>query len=351
MKISNKVSRRLQRSLIVFPALALAVTVGCVSSSGAAPSPEAKKTTTTLKKKKVVTATTIAKGAALSDSTALSVLATITVQNEYKTGYSRSLFKHWIDANGNGCDTREEVLIAESQSKPQVDAYGCKVIEGDWLSPYDNVMHTNPSNLDIDHMVPLKEAWDSGAWNWTAAQRQTFANDLSDPRALIAVTAGQNRSKSDRDPSNWIPPQKSYVCTYLSEWVAIKARWNLSMDQSEFGRIKNLLTASCATSTIAPWGTAPAAPTTAVTTPPTAGTSPAVASATTLAPVVTNPSATSIDTTMPAVVGGVREVKPVRCKKAEFGQTGQYQGVPYVCSDRRKDGTAYAAGYYMWRPA
>lgn len=350
MKMSNTISRRVHRSLIVFPALALVVTVGCVSSSGAAPSPDAKKTTTTLKKKKVVTATTIAKGAVLSDSTALSVLATITVQNEYKTGYSRSLFKHWIDANGNGCDTREEVLIAESQSKPQVDAYGCKVIEGDWLSPYDNVMHTNPSNLDIDHMIPLKEAWDSGAWKWSAAQRQTFANDLSDPRALIAVTAGQNRSKSDRDPSNWIPPQKSYVCTYLSEWVAIKARWNLSMDQSEFGRIKNLLTASCATATIAPWGTAPASSTPA-TPQPTAGTGPAVASATTLAPVVTTPNATSIDSTMPTVVSGVREVKPVRCKKAEFGQTGQYQGVPYVCSDQRKDGTAYAAGYFMWRPA
>ena len=350
MKMSNTISRRLHRSLIVFPALALAVTVGCVSSSGAAPSPDAKKTTTTLKKKKMVT-TTIAKGAVLSDSTALSVLATITVQNEYKTGYSRSLFRHWIDANGNGCDTREEVLIAESQSKAQVDAYGCKVIEGDWLSPYDNVMHTNPSDLDIDHMVPLKEAWDSGAWNWTAAQRQTFANDLSDARALIAVTAGQNRSKSDRDPSNWIPPQKSYVCTYLSEWVAIKARWNLSMDQSEFGRIKNLLTASCATTTIAPWGTAPVAPTSAVTTAPTAGTSPAVASATTLAPVATTPIATSVVTAVPGVVSGVREVKPVRCKKAEFGQTGQYQGAPYVCSDQRKDGTAYAAGYYMWRPA
>ena len=349
MKISNKVSRRLQRSLIVFPALALAVTVGCVSSSGAAPSPEARKTTTTLKKKTVVT--TIAKGTTTADATAVSLLSTITVQNEYKTGYSRSLFKHWIDANGNGCDTREEVLIAESQSKAQVDAYGCKVIEGDWLSPYDNVMHTNPSELDIDHMVPLKEAWDSGAWNWTAAQRQTFANDLSDPRALIAVTAGQNRSKSDNDPSNWIPPQKSYVCTYLSEWVAIKARWNLSMDQSEFGRIKNLLTAACGTTTIAPWGTAPVVPTTAVATAPTAGTSPAVASATTLAPVVTTPIATSVVTTVPGVVSGVREVKPVRCKKAEFGQTGQYQGAPYVCSDQRKDGSAYAAGYYMWRPA
>jgi hypothetical protein len=346
VKMSNTTSRRLHRSLIVFPALALAVTVGCVSSSGAAPSPEAKKTTTTVKKKKAVT-TTIAKGAVLSDPTALSVLSTIAVQNEYKTGYSRSLFKHWIDANGNGCDTREEVLIAESQSKPQVDAYGCKVIEGDWLSPYDNVMHTNPSDLDIDHMVPLKEAWDSGAWNWTAAQRQTFANDLSDPRALIAVTAGQNRSKSDRDPSNWIPPQKSYVCTYLSEWVAIKAKWKLSMDQSEFGRIKNLLTASCVTATIVPWGTAPVAPTTSVTTPMT-GSSPAVASATTTPAQVL---ATPVTTTVPAAVSGVREVKPVRCKKAEFGQTGQYQGVAYVCSDQRKDGTAYAAGYYMWRPA
>ena len=339
MKISNKVSRRLQRSLIVFPALALAVTVGCVSSSGAAPSPEAKKTTTTLKKKKVVT-TTVVKGVVGVNPTALSVLSTIVVQNEYKTGYSRSLFKHWIDANGNGCDTREEVLIAESQSKAQVDAYGCKVIEGDWLSPYDNVMHTNPSDLDIDHMIPLKEAWDSGAWSWTAAQRQTFANDLSDPRALIAVTAGQNRSKSDRDPSNWIPPQKSYACTYLSEWVAIKAHWNLSMDQSEFGRIKNLLTASCATSTIAPWGTTTVPPSKSATS--TATTIPTVISATTLAPVAIADPAGAI---------GAREVKPVRCKKAEFGQTGQYQGVPYVCSDHRKDGTAYAAGYYMWRPA
>ena len=345
MKMSNTVSRRLQRSLIVFPALALAVTVGCVSSSGATSSPEAKKTTTTVKRKPITpttvkkkpVATTIAKGSASSNPTALSVLATITVQNEYKTGYVRSLFKHWVDANSDGCDTREEVLIAESQSKPQVDAYGCKVVEGDWLSPYDNVTHTNPSELDIDHMIPLKEAWDSGAWNWTSAQRQSFANDLSDPRPLIAVTAGQNRSKSDRDPSNWIPPQKSYTCTYLAEWVAVKSRWKLSMDQSEFGRVKNLLTTSCAATTIAPWGTR-----TSSSTPGQTASTGAPSTATTTPAKATN---------VPSGVSGVREVTATRCKKAEFGQTGQNKGVPYVCSDHRKDGTAYAVGYYMWRPA
>ena len=335
---------RIHRSLLVFPALALAVTVSCVSSSDAVSSPDAKKTTTTVKRKPITPTTvkkklvssTIAKGSASSNPTALSVLATITVQNEYKSGYVRSLFKHWVDANSNGCNTREEVLIAESLTKAQVDAYGCKVIEGDWLSPYDNVTHTNPSELDIDHMIPLKEAWDSGAWNWTAAQRQAFANDLSDPRPLIAVTAGQNRSKSDRDPSNWIPPQKSHTCTYLAEWVAIKSHWKLSMDQSEFGRIKNLLTASCATTTIAPWGTRASSSTSGQTTtnagPSTAANTPSKA------------------TTVPTK-SGVREVTATRCKKAEFGQTGQNKGVPYVCSDRRKDGTAYAVGYYMWRPA
>jgi hypothetical protein len=286
--------------------------------------------------KKKPVSSTIAKGSVSSNPTALSVLATITVQNEYKTGYARSLFKHWVDANSNGCNTREEVLIAESLTKAQVDAYGCKVIEGDWLSPYDNVTHTNPSELDIDHMIPLKEAWDSGAWNWTAAQRQSFANDLSDPRPLIAVTAGQNRSKSDRDPSNWIPPQKSHTCTYLAEWVAIKSHWKLSMDQSEFGRIKNLLTASCATTTIAPWGTRASSSTSGQ----TASTSVPATAANTPAKATTVPTKS-----------GVREVTATRCKKAEFGQTGQNKGVPYVCSDHRKDGSAYAVGYYMWRPA
>ncbi len=333
----------MKRSTLIFPALAIAVAVGCVSSSSSATSAsvEARKTTTTLKKKKVVTTTIAPKGSTVTN-TALAVLATITVQNERPKGYSRSLFKHWIDADGDSCDTREEVLIAESTSRAQVDAYGCKVIEGDWLSPYDNVAHTNPSGLDIDHMIPLKEAWDSGAWAWSTAKRQSFANDLTDARSLIAVTAGQNRSKSDRDPSNWLPPQTQYRCTYLAEWVAIKAHWKLSMDQSEFGRIKNVLTASCGSTTIAPWGTAGSAK--GATEGGSAVTTPA-------SPPVTVSPSDSPPATTSGSNSGIRQVSPVRCAKADFGKSGEYRGTPYICSDRKQDGTLYKPNYYFWRPA
>ena len=333
----------MKRTALIFPALAIAVAVGCVSSSSSATSAsvEARKTTTTVKKKKVVTTTLAPKGSTVTN-TALAVLTTITVQNERPSGYSRPLFKHWVDADGDSCDTREEVLIAESTSRAQVDAYGCKVIEGDWLSPYDNVAHTNPSELDIDHMIPLKEAWDSGAWAWSAMKRQLFANDLTDARSLIAVTAGQNRSKSDRDPSNWLPPQTQYRCTYLAEWVAIKSHWKLSMDQSEFGRIKNVLTASCGSTTIAPWGAAGSAK----------GATEGGSSVTTPAspPATVRPS-DSPPATTPGSNSGIRQVSPVRCAKADFGQTGEYRGAPYICSDRKQDGTLYKPNYYFWRPA
>ena len=188
---------------------------------------------------------------------ALDVLATIAVQNEHPDGYSRDLFDHWITTNG--CTTRESVLIRESLTYPQVDTVGCTVVAGDWLSVYDGATWTDPSDLDIDHVVALKEAWDSGAWAWTAAQRRAYANDLTDIRTLRAVTDNVNQSKSDADPSNWMPPLQTFWCTYLGDWVAIKARWQLSMDQSEWGRIKNLLTDECPGWRIDPFDAAPAA--------------------------------------------------------------------------------------------
>jgi len=177
---------------------------------------------------------------------ASALLETVVVENEHSGGYSRSLFVHWVDLDGNGCNAREDVLIDESLTKAQVDPYGCKVIEGDWVSAYDGVETTTPSEFDIDHVVALKEAWESGAWEWSPTARKLYANDLTDDRTLRAVSAASNRSKSDKDPSNWLPPSSSDLCRYLGDWVAIKVRWNLTMDQSEYGRIRNLLASDCA---------------------------------------------------------------------------------------------------------
>lgn len=187
---------------------------------------------------------------------ALTVLLTIPVMKEHPTGYKRSLFPHWKDIDGDGCDARQQVLKRDSTTLPQVD-YPCHVVAGDWFSPYDGVTWTDPSRIDIDHVVALKEAWDSGAWAWTTARRRLYANDTSDRRTLLAVTDTVNQSKGDKDPSNWLPPRASYVCTYISNWIAIKARWGLSMDSSEFGRLRNLLRGGCAGTRMAAWTPAP----------------------------------------------------------------------------------------------
>ena len=149
---------------------------------------------------------------------------------DYEGAYSRSAFKHWIDEDKNGCNTRAEVLIAEAVVKPKVGKR-CVLTGGRWLSAYDGKKIKKASRLDVDHMIPLAEAWRSGAWAWTPIQRQNFANDLSDPRALIAVSFSQNRSKGDKDPSRWLP--KIDQCTYISNWIAIKTRYSLSVDNAE----------------------------------------------------------------------------------------------------------------------
>ncbi|HYF74610.1 MAG TPA: DUF1524 domain-containing protein, partial [Nocardioides sp.] len=98
---------------------------------------------------------------------------------ESRTGYSRDLFRHWVDADGDGCSTRNEVLLAEAEEAPGVGA-SCALSGGRWYSYYDGVSQTSASALDIDHLVPLAEAWDSGARSWSSATREAFANDLGD---------------------------------------------------------------------------------------------------------------------------------------------------------------------------
>jgi cell division septation protein DedD len=165
----------------------------------------------------------------------------IRTAEEHIGGYDRSLFKHWIDADKNGCDTRKEVLIAEAIVKPKKGTK-CVLTGGKWISAYDGKSYTRDAGLDIDHMVPLAEAWRSGAWAWTSKQRQDFANDLTDSRVLIAVTASANRSKGDQDVKTWLPAKNK--CTYIEAWVAVKVRYSLTFDTGEFSVIQNYFT-SC----------------------------------------------------------------------------------------------------------
>ena len=159
------------------------------------------------------------------------LLASLAIAPEYPSGYDRDLFQHWIDADSNGCNTRREVLILESISDPQVGER-CAV-DGTWLSHYDNRQITDAAELDIDHMVPLAEAWRSGAYRWSADTRKRFANDLGFSGSLIAVTASSNRSKSDQDPASWLPSNGAYLCQYSYDWLAVKYRWSLTIDSDE----------------------------------------------------------------------------------------------------------------------
>jgi hypothetical protein len=190
---------------------------------------------------------------------ALDVLAMIPVELEHGSGYDRDAFRYGDIVDDHGCRTRALVLMRDSLTPAQVDAGGCAVVAGDWYSRYDGATWTDPAELEIDHVVALKEAWDSGAWAWDDARLTAYGNDVDDVRSLVPVTGSENQAKSDKDPSNWIPSNADAVCTYLADWTAIKARWGLSMDESEHGRIRNLLTDRCPGQTIAPWAPAPAA--------------------------------------------------------------------------------------------
>jgi hypothetical protein len=159
-------------------------------------------------------------------------VASLTVASEDRAGYARSLFPHWIDVDGDGCNSRNEVLIAEATVAPTVGS-GCRLSGGAWYSYYDDASYTATASLDIDHMVALAEAWDSGARTWTTARRQAYANDLDDDRTLVAVKDSVNQSKGDQDPAEWMPPSSKATCRYLNEWVAVKIRWRLTVDTAE----------------------------------------------------------------------------------------------------------------------
>jgi hypothetical protein len=161
-------------------------------------------------------------------------VAALPVADESRQGYTRDAFRHWNSGDDptDGCNTRAEVLIAEAVEPPTVGPR-CRLTGGRWWSYYDQVWVTSASGLDIDHMTPLAEAWDSGASAWSAQRREAYANDQGAPASLVAVTARSNRSKADQDPAQWLPPAAQVHCRYVAEWVGTKLRWALSADEAE----------------------------------------------------------------------------------------------------------------------
>jgi len=218
------------------------------TSTSQAPSSTAPPTTTTSSSSAPTTSPASTKTTS-GENLALDLLLTIPIELESPAGYDRDLFPHWSDADGDGCDTREEVLIRDAAGTAEVGA-SCGVTSGVWYSAYDGVWLDHATQLDVDHVVALKEAWDSGANDWTTLRREAFANDLDDPHALIAVSSSSNQSKGAADPSNWLPDNLDDQCRYIVAWVIVKARWELSMDEGEHGRIRNLLEGPCEGATV-----------------------------------------------------------------------------------------------------
>jgi hypothetical protein len=175
-------------------------------------------------------------------------IARLVIATEDRTGYDRTLFRHWVDADGDCQNARHEVLIAETLAPVTFTTTGnCTVATGQWFSYYDAVTETVATNIDVDHMVPLAEAWDSGASRWTAARREAYANDLGDARSLVGVTDNSNSSKGDQDPTTWLPTFER--CRYVADWTAVKLRWVLAVDTAERDTLAGLA-AGCGSVTV-----------------------------------------------------------------------------------------------------
>lgn len=270
----------------------------------------------------------------------------LTIQDDHLTGYSRSLFKLWIDADKDGCNTRAEVLISEAVVKPKIGKK-CALTGGMWISPYDAKATAKASDLDIDHVVPLAEAWRSGAWKWTPAQRQDFANDLTEPRALVAVSLSLNRSKGDKDVAQWLPAKG--VCSYIEAWITVKTKYALTADSKELAVLQeyvlecdlSLLTVPTPTPTPSPSPSATPTPSPVPTTSASISASPSPSPSTSIVVETPSPTPTPVVSDTPTPVQTTTTTPTVVSPGAfcsTAGATGvNKSGVSYTCKTSATD--------------
>ena len=155
----------------------------------------------------------------------------LPVAPENTSAYDRQrFFGNWIDADADCQSTRHEVLISEG-TNIGLSSSRCTVVAGTWRSFYDGKTYTSPSAVQIDHLIPVSETWDSGAHRWTQARRVAFYNDLGVGYALNNISGTLNQAKADKGPEGWMPPVNR--CRYIEIWTAMKIRWGLQIDSTE----------------------------------------------------------------------------------------------------------------------
>jgi hypothetical protein len=190
--------------------------------------------------------------------TALAAVATLTVKGRApKTGYTRAQFgQAWYDTDRNGCDTRNDILRRDLKNRQMKNS--CKVMAGTLApDPYSGksirFVYGGASEVDIDHVVALSDAWQKGASTWAAGRRLALAND---PLNLLAVDSSTNRSKGDGDAATWLPPSRPFRCTYVARQVAVKGKYGIWVTTAERDAMNRVL-AACPTMALPASGSAP----------------------------------------------------------------------------------------------
>ena len=182
-------------------------------------------------------------GVQAADGTALALLEELDEKGRApKTGYDRDSFGWRDDMDRNGCDTRNDILRRDLEDitlKPGTD--GCVVLTGTLLSPFSGesvAFDRTASTIDIDHVVALSDAWQTGAATWDDSTKREFAND---PLNLLAVEASLNRQKGDGDAATWLPPHREGRCAYVARQITVKPRYELWVKPAEADAMRRVL--------------------------------------------------------------------------------------------------------------
>lgn len=175
-------------------------------------------------------------------------LENIVTPTQLFFNYNRDDYKHWGNAGSSCWNVREEVLFLQAESIVLLDKNkevttekknACSIQEGVWKDPYSGETFTDPTKLDIDHIVPLSYANEVGAEPWATRLKTQFANDIE--RNLIAVSASQNRSKGNKGPASWLPSDSSSHCLYATKWVDVADEYKLPLKAEDITTLQNII--------------------------------------------------------------------------------------------------------------